>query len=134
VLALTDKPTTIVYIEDEPEMIELVRLILGRHNYEVIGALGGNKGLETVANVLPDLVLLDLAMPEIGGWEVLQKIKSSETIRDIPVIVITAKSQGIDQVFAQEVAPVDDYITKPFGPGDLLDSIQRILERNMAIN
>ena len=127
---MTDKRATIVYIEDEPEMIELVRLILSRHNYEVIGALGGKEGLETVANVLPDLVLLDLAMPEIGGWEVLQKIKTSESIRDIPVIVITAKSRGIDQVFAQEVAPVDDYITKPFGTGDLLESIQRVLERN----
>ena len=127
---MTDKRATIVYIEDEPEMIELVRLILSRHNYEVIGALGGKKGLETVANALPDLVLLDLAMPEIGGWEVLQKIKTSESIRDIPVIVITAKSRGIDQVFAQEVAPVDDYITKPFGTGDLLKSIQRVLDRN----
>ena len=119
---------TVVCIEDEQEMIELVKLILNRQKIEVHGALGGREGLEKIAEVEPDLVLLDLMMPEMDGWEVYQKMKASPEMRDIPVIVVTAKAQSIDRVLGLHIARVDDYITKPFGPQDLLDSVQRILE------
>jgi DNA-binding response OmpR family regulator len=117
----------VLCIEDEEEMIELVRLILTRHNVELHGALGGREGLEKIAELEPDLVLLDLMMPEVDGWEVYQTMKASETMRDIPVIVVTAKAQSIDRVLGLHIARVDDYITKPFGPQDLLDSVQRVL-------
>ena len=119
---------TVVCIEDEQEMIDLVRLILSRKKIEVHGALGGREGLEKIAEVQPDLVLLDLMMPEMDGWEVYQKMKASPEMRDIPVIVVTAKAQSIDRVLGLHIARVDDYITKPFGPQDLLDSVQRVLD------
>jgi two-component system, OmpR family, response regulator VicR len=118
----------VVCIEDDPEMIDLVKLILTRQGYEVIGAMGGREGLETVEAVRPDLVLLDLMMPDMDGWEVYQQMKSSETMRDIPVIVVTAKAQSIDKVLGLHIAKVNDYITKPFGPSELLSSVLRVLE------
>lgn len=120
----------VVCIEDELEMIELVKLILSRDEdtqYEVTGAVGGEEGLRKIAEVKPDLVLLDLMMPEMDGWEVYQKMKASEEMRDIPVIVVTAKAQSIDRVLGLHIARVNDYITKPFGPQELVDSIERVL-------
>ena len=117
----------VVCVEDELEMIELVKLILGRNKFDVIGAVGGQEGLDKIAEEKPDLVLLDLMMPEMDGWEVYQKMKASEQMRDIPVIVVTAKSQSIDRVLGLHIARVNDYITKPFGPQDLLDSVERVL-------
>lgn len=124
---MTDNERTVVCIEDELEMIELVKLILGRHNFQVIGAVGGQQGLDKIAEVNPDLVLLDLMMPEMDGWEVYQKMKASDSMRDIPVIVVTAKAQSIDRVLGLHIARVDDYITKPFGPQELLESVERVL-------
>jgi DNA-binding response OmpR family regulator len=120
----------VVCIEDEPEMIDLVRLILGRKGFEVIGANGGVEGLEAVRREKPDLVLLDLMMPDMDGWEVYQQIKADETLRHIPVVVVTAKAQSIDKVLGLHIAKVDDYITKPFGPQELLESIAKILGQN----
>ena len=117
----------VVCIEDEPEMIDLVRLILGRKGFEVIGANGGVEGLETVRREKPDLVLLDLMMPDMDGWEVYQQIKADEALRHIPVVVVTAKAQSIDKVLGLHIAKVDDYITKPFGPQELLESVAKIL-------
>ncbi len=118
----------IVCIEDELEMIELVKLILTRRGYEVIGAMGGREGLEQVAKVKPDLVLLDLMMPDMDGWEVYQQMKADETMKSIPVIVVTAKAQSIDKVLGLHIAKVNDYITKPFGPTELLSSVIRVLQ------
>lgn len=117
----------VVCIEDEPEMIDLVRLILSRKGFEVIGANGGVEGLETVRREKPDLVLLDLMMPDMDGWEVYQQIKADEELRTIPVVVVTAKAQSIDKVLGLHIAKVDDYITKPFGPQELLESVEKIL-------
>jgi DNA-binding response OmpR family regulator len=117
----------VVCIEDELEMIELVKLILDRNKFEVTGANGGQEGLEKIGEIGPDLVLLDLMMPEMDGWEVYQKMKASEAMRDIPVIVVTAKAQSIDRVLGLHIARVDDYITKPFGPQELLDSVERVI-------
>ncbi|NIS79234.1 MAG: response regulator [Anaerolineales bacterium] len=117
----------VVCIEDEPEMIDLVRLILGRKGFQVIGANGGVEGLEIVRRERPDLILLDLMMPDMDGWEVYQQIKADEDIKEIPVVVVTAKAQSIDKVLGLHIAKVDDYITKPFGPQELLESVEKIL-------
>lgn len=117
----------VVCVEDEPEMIDLVRLILGRRGFYVIGANGGIEGLETVRREKPDLILLDLMMPDMDGWEVYQQIKADPGLRSIPVIVVTAKAQSIDKVLGLHIAKVDDYITKPFGPQELLESVEKIL-------
>jgi DNA-binding response OmpR family regulator len=117
----------VVCIEDEPEMIDLVRLILGRKGFTVIGANGGIEGLETVQRERPDLVLLDLMMPDMDGWEVYQQMKADDDLRNIPVVVVTAKAQSIDKVLGLHIAKVDDYITKPFGPQELLESVEKII-------
>ncbi len=119
----------ILCIEDETEMIDLIRIILGRKGFEVEGATGGEDGLKKLHERKPDLVLLDLMMPDIDGWEVYQQMKADETTRDIPVIIVTAKAQNIDKVLGLQIARVDDYISKPFSPEDLLSSVERVLER-----
>ncbi len=108
-------------------MIELFRLILGRSNYNVVGAASAQEGLVKAAEIRPDLILLDLMMPEMDGWEMCQRMRINKELRDIPVIVVTAKAQTIDRVLALKVAKVNDYITKPFGPQELLESVDGVL-------
>jgi DNA-binding response OmpR family regulator len=119
----------VICIEDEPEMIDLVKLILSRKGFQVVGAMGGREGLEAIVREKPDLVLLDLMMPDMDGWEVYQKMKADDTTKAIPVIVVTAKAQSIDKVLGLHIAKVDDYITKPFGPQELLESVEKVLAR-----
>ncbi len=116
----------IVYVEDEPEMIDLVRLILGRKGYEVIGANGGREGMRIIQIEQPDLVLLDLMMPDMDGWDVYHQLRADENTKSLPVIVITARAQNIDRVLGLEIAKVDDYLAKPFTPQELLESVARI--------
>lgn len=128
---MNDTTKQILCIEDEPEMIDLIRLILGRRGFQVTGAAGGKEGLEKVRQQPPDLILLDLMMPDMDGWEVYQQIKADEKTREIPVIVVTAKAQSIDKVLGLHIAKVDDYIAKPFSPQDLLNSVDKVFgERN----
>ena len=118
----------IVYVEDELEIIDLVKLILSRKGYEVIGAAGGREGLDTIREVVPDLVLLDLMMPDIEGWDVYQQMRADDATRHIPVIVVTAKAQNIDKVLGLHIAKVNDYISKPFSPQDLVNSVDKVFE------
>ncbi len=124
---MPEKKKLVVCIEDEPEMIDLVKLILRRADFEFVGAVGGREGLAAVRRLKPDLVLLDLMMPDVDGWDVYRQMKSDEELNSIPVIVITAKAQSIDRVLGLHIAKVDDYITKPFGPQELLESVNKIL-------
>jgi DNA-binding response OmpR family regulator len=125
-----DNPHRLLYIEDEQEMIDLVRLILSRRGFEVLGAIGGREGLDTVRREHPELVLLDLMMPDMDGWDVYQQMKADERTKDIPVIVVTAKAQNIDKVLGLHIAKVDDYISKPFSPQELVDSVEKVLARH----
>ncbi|GAB4571992.1 MAG: hypothetical protein Kow0077_10200 [Anaerolineae bacterium] len=121
--------THVVCIEDERDMIDLVTLILSKQGIQVHGAEGGKEGLQLVREVQPDLILLDLMMPDMDGWEVYQQIKADSALAAIPVIVVTAKAQSIDKVLGLHIARVDDYITKPFGPQELLSSVERVLQK-----
>ena len=122
-------PIRVVCIEDEPEMIDLVSLILSREGYEVIGARGGLQGLQIIEDTQPELVLLDLMMPDLDGWEVYQRLKANPKTSSTPVIVVTARAQSIDKILGLHIAKVDDYITKPFSPAELLNSIERVMSR-----
>ena len=117
----------VLCIEDHPEMIELIRLILGRHGFDVEGAVGGREGLKVMRETPPDLVLLDLMMPDVDGWEVYRQLKADERLKEIPVIAVTAKAQNIDRVLGLHIAGMDDFITKPFGPKELIASVERVL-------
>lgn len=123
----------IVCIEDDQDMIDLIRLIVTRRGYELVGwATGGREGIEIIRREKPDLVLLDLMMPDIDGWEVYQQMKVDPELRHIPVIVVTARAHNVDRVLGLHVARVDDYLTKPFGPSDLIASIERVMRRVSA--
>lgn len=126
-MAAADRTQRILCIEDDPEMIELIRLILERRGFLVEGADGGKAGLAAVQANPPDLVLLDLMMPDMDGWDVYQKMKADGATRHIPIIVVTASAQAIDREFGLQIAKVEDYIVKPFSPQDLLTSVERIL-------
>jgi CheY-like chemotaxis protein len=95
---MAEAKKTVVVIEDESEMIDLVRLILERRGLKVVGALTGREGLETVRRVKPDLILLDLMLPDMDGWQVYQQIKADPELRHIPIQVITARADGIDDI------------------------------------
>ncbi len=119
--------TQIVYIEDDQDMVDLVSVILSRDNFEIIGVHEGTKALETIRQVKPALVLLDLMLPDIGGWEIYQAMKQEPTMRDIPVIVITARGAPIDKVLGEHLAKVQVYLVKPFSTHELRDSVKRVL-------
>ncbi|MCC7452200.1 MAG: response regulator [Anaerolineae bacterium] len=132
-MASDTRATKVVVVEDDPEMINLVKLILKKEGFDVTGAMGGREGLEAIQKTAPSLVLLDLMMPDIDGWEVYQAMKADENLKNIPVIIITAKAQSIDKVLGLHIAKVDDYITKPFSPGELITSVRRVLAENEAL-
>ena len=118
----------ILCIEDDVDMLDLFRVLLTRHGYSVKGVTKGQEGLDIIRREKPDLVILDIMMPVMDGWQVYQEMKDDETTRNIPTIVVTAKSQLIDKVLGLEIAKVDDYIGKPFSPQELLDSIAKVLK------
>lgn len=117
----------VIYFEDDKDMVELVRIILGREGYQVEGIAEGQAGIKAVQQNSPDVILLDLMLPDMDGWEIFRQLKHDESTADIPVIVITAKAQSIDKVLGLEIAKVDDYISKPFRPNELVDRVKEVL-------
>jgi two-component system response regulator VicR len=124
---MSDEPKHILCIDDEPDLIELFQIILRRKGFIVSGATGGEEGLLKIRETRPDLVLLDLMMSDLGGWEVYQQMKADDELKDIPVIIVTAKAQKIDQVLGLRIAQVEDYISKPFSPANLIKRIEKVL-------
>ncbi|MDY7040978.1 MAG: response regulator, partial [Chloroflexota bacterium] len=88
----------------------------------------GREGLELMRSERPDLLLLDLMMPEMDGGDVFHQMKAEVELKDLPVIVVTAKAAPIDKILWMNVAKVDDYVTKPFGPQELLESVEKVLQ------
>jgi DNA-binding response OmpR family regulator len=117
----------ILYIDDDPKLIDLVTHILQRGGYQVIGAERGEDGIKAAQTHHPDLILLDLILPDMDGWAVYRHLKNNSITQNIPVIIITAKSQSIDRVLGLNVARADAYISKPFYPQELLNSVTKIL-------
>lgn len=121
----------ILCIEDDPDMIDYVTLILGNAGYTVIGADGGMEGLEAMRREIPDLVLLDLMMPEMDGADVLLHKKEDDSIRDIPVIALTAMDAPFDQIMWLARTDLQDFIVKSKLPRrELIARIERVLHLN----
>lgn len=119
----------ILCIEDDLDMIDYIKLILGKAGYEVIGAVGGAAGLQAMRQEQPDLILLDLMMPEIDGAEVLLKKKEDPAIRDIPVIALTALDSPFDQIMWLARTDLQDFIVKSKLPRrELIARIERVLQ------
>ncbi|MCQ3978061.1 MAG: two-component system response regulator [Anaerolineae bacterium] len=117
----------VLCIDDEPGVVELVSLILKSQNILVEGAEGGTEGLAMMRKNPPDAVLLDIMMPEMDGWEVYKQMRADETLKNVPVIILTARNSSFEEIIARERAGVNDYVTKPFVPNDLRSSLSRIL-------
>jgi len=122
-------PTTqarrILVVDDEERMVRFIRLNLEHDGYQVIEAYNGTKALERMRSNLPDLILLDVMMPDIDGFEVLRTIRE---ISSVPVIMLTAKGEEEDRIRGLELG-ADDYITKPFSPRELVSRVKAVLRR-----
>ena len=117
----------IVYIEDDPNMVELVQMMLDRKRFTIVGAPDGTTGLELIQQAPTALVLLDLMLPDIGGWAVYQTMKEDPVLSKIPVIVLTAQNTPVDRILGEQIAKVQVYITKPFSPAELRGAVDRVL-------
>ena len=119
--------STILCIDDENGVVELVELIMQREGITVIGASNGADGLNLMRQHGPGAVLLDIMVPDMDGWEVFRQIKDDPDLSDTPVIILTARDMPLEEIVARERAGVDDYITKPFTPGRLRESVKKAL-------
>ncbi|MFC1651214.1 response regulator transcription factor [Candidatus Latescibacterota bacterium] len=117
----------IVLAEDESHIARLITFKLEREGYELFWEADGGSALEKVREIIPDLVLLDIMMPVMDGYEVLKHIKEDDNLKDIPVIMLTAKSQEQDIIKGFDLGS-EDYIVKPFKPAELAARIKKILK------
>jgi two-component system KDP operon response regulator KdpE len=115
----------VLVVDDEPRMIGFIRMNLELEGHQVIEAHNGLEALEAIRTKLPDIVLLDVMMPELDGYETLRMLRE---FSNIPVIMLTAKGEENDRVYGLELG-ADDYITKPFGPRELSSRIKAVLRR-----
>ena len=120
-------PKKILAVDDEKFIVRLVQVTLERQGYTVVSASDGKEALEKVDSEKPDLVVLDVMMPYMDGFEVLQTLRRNPATRDIPVIMLTAKAQDAD-VFRGWQSGVDCYLTKPFNPLELVSFVNRIFQ------
>lgn len=120
-------PKKILAVDDERHIVRLVEVNLQRAGYEVVTAYDGREALEKVQSENPDLVVLDVMMPYMDGFEVLKNLKADPATAEIPVIMLTAKAQDAD-VFKGWQSGVDCYLTKPFNPMELLTFVKRIFD------
>lgn len=117
----------VLIVDDDREMVELIQLFLANAGYETLTATSGEAALETAFREKPDLILLDIMMPKIDGWEVFRSIKNDPQAKAIPIAFITARTQNIDKMIGLSVMKADGYITKPFSKKDLLEKVAQIL-------
>jgi two-component system alkaline phosphatase synthesis response regulator PhoP len=116
----------ILVVDDEVYIVHILDFSLGIEGYEVITAFDGEQALAKVASERPDLIVLDIMMPKLDGYETCKALKANAATRDIPVILLSAKGRNVDQKVGFEVG-ADDYITKPFSPRKLVERINSIL-------
>jgi two-component system alkaline phosphatase synthesis response regulator PhoP/two-component system response regulator VicR len=116
----------ILAVDDEKHIVRLVQINLQKEGYEVLTASNGREALDKMAEETPDLVVMDVMMPEMDGFEALQSMKANSATANIPVIMLTAKAQDAD-VFRGWQSGADLYLTKPFNPGELITFVKRIL-------
>ncbi|MBJ7258028.1 MAG: response regulator transcription factor [Chthoniobacterales bacterium] len=123
-----ESPDQILLVEDDPDVLDLVRYNLTKAGFSVTLARDGLAGLKAARTTLPDLVVLDLMLPEMRGEDVCRGLKSDPSTSAIPVIMLTAKAQAADRVAGLELG-ADDYVTKPFSPRELILRIEGLLRR-----
>ena len=120
--------TNILIIEDDPEAAHILELSLKREQYKITITLNGMQGLVSVQTAQPDLVLLDLMLPDIDGYKVLRRIRANPLTAELPIVVVSAKTQDADKLMAAQLG-ANGYLTKPYRRADLLNMIQACLPK-----
>jgi DNA-binding response OmpR family regulator len=119
---------TILVADDEEDLRELVAYRLTRSGYEVVAAVDGQEALELAREQRPDLMVLDVMMPRLDGYELTRRVRAEDSLRSVPVILLTARSQESDVSRGFEVG-ADDYLRKPFSPDELVARVRAVLGR-----
>ena len=122
----------ILIIEDDPDVAELIRYHLTKEGYETWISSKGIHGLEQAKTSRPDMILLDIMVPELNGWEVCRRLKQDTELRGIPVIIVTGRAEEGDKVLGFEMG-ADDYVTKPFSPRELVARVRAVMRRGKAL-
>ncbi|HEY3098440.1 MAG TPA: response regulator transcription factor [Methylomirabilota bacterium] len=121
----------VLVVEDERDVADLIRYNLTKEGYEVVVAPTGSDALKQAREVHPDLVLLDIMVPQLNGWEVCRRLKQDAETKNIPVIMVTGRVEEGDKVLGFEMG-ADDYVTKPFSPRELVARIRAVARRGRA--
>ena len=119
----------ILIVEDDRDIVEMVEYNLKQEGYTAVHAFNGEKGIELAGKEKPDLIILDLMLPAIDGFEVCKALKQQQSTAGIPIIILSAKSRETDKVVGLELG-ADDYVTKPFSPRELIARIKAVLRRH----
>ncbi len=120
--------TRVLIAEDEPHIVESLSFVLQRSGYEVSSVLDGEAAILRLRSDPPDMMILDVMLPKLNGFEVLKRVKSDPALRSIPVIILTAKGQVQDRRMAEEIG-VDGFMTKPFSNREIVDEVRRLTPR-----
>ena len=119
----------ILSIEDDPEMRGLIQLIFERQGHRVIGAKRGDFGVEFLQSLKPDVLLLDLMLPDIDGWDIYRQMKEDEELSKIPVIIVSARSEAQDAAAGHRVIGNDRFVEKPFEVRNLINIVNQVSEQ-----
>jgi phosphate regulon transcriptional regulator PhoB len=123
----------ILIVEDDHDIAEMVEYNLKEEGYEALSAFNGEEGVKLAKKENPDLIILDIMLPIIDGFEVCRILKKEQITAEIPVIILSAKSQETDKIVGLELG-ADDYVTKPFSPRELIARIRAIMRRGRALS
>ena len=115
----------VLIVDDEPNIIDLAKMYLEREHYQVEGVSSGKEALDTYASLSPDIIILDLMLEDMDGFEVCRQIRTKS---DVPILMLTARKEDADKIIGLELG-ADDYLTKPFNPRELLARVKAILRR-----
>jgi two-component system, OmpR family, alkaline phosphatase synthesis response regulator PhoP len=118
---------TILVVDDEEDVVDVLKLVLGKNGYEVLTATSGMDGLARAQSTLPDLILLDIMMHRMDGWEVLKLLKLDERTGAIPVVIVSARVEPKDKIRGLQEGAID-YVTKPFAVREILAKIAAALD------
>jgi two-component system alkaline phosphatase synthesis response regulator PhoP len=118
----------VLVVDDEEYIQHILNFSFGAEGYEVVTAADGEEALAKARNETPDIIVLDIMMPKMDGYEACRKLKSDPKTKDIPVILLTAKGRDVDRKLGSE-AGADDYVVKPFSPGRLIERVEGMMKR-----
>ena len=115
----------ILVVDDDPVILRLIEVNLDLEGFEVVTSDRGEDAMEKAREMTPDLILLDLMMPEVSGWEIAERLQKDEKTKDIPLVFLSARTQDEDRRRGEELG-VAGYVTKPFDPAELVSTIRKL--------